>query len=218
MAKAGKSRSVAQMSRDYIDMHPSIKDAIKLGLINYSALTRLIMTDLKIKNEEAVLVACRRYGEDLKWTINEAKVLYVLSQSSLEVKTKISIITARNDWDVFIRLDSAIKKLLDESSVMQVLQGTSSITVITEDSMRPTLEKIIGKRHIIKTTPGLVQVIVKSPETITDTHGILAYLSSSLASRGINAVEVMSCHTDTIFIVQQQDMMAAFEALEMVVK
>ena len=213
-----RKRSIAQRSRDYIDTHPSIKDCIKLGLVNYSALARRIMEDEQITNEEAVLVASRRYGEELKWTVNEALVREVMATSSLEVKTKISIITARNDWDVIIRLDSVIKKLVDASSVMPVLQGTTSITVITEDSMLSTLESTIGKRNIIKSTPGLVQIAVKSPGTITDTYGVLAYLSSSLAAKGINAVEVMSCHTDTIFIVEEHDFMAAIEALTRVVK
>jgi hypothetical protein len=215
---AERKRSIAQRSRDYIDTHPSIKDCIKLGLVNYSALARRIMKDEEISNEEAVLVASRRYGEELKWTINEARIREVMAISSLEVKTKISIITARNDWDVIIRLDSVIKKLVDESSVMQVLQGTTSITVITEDSMLKTLETTIGKRHIIKSAPGLVQIAVKSPDTITDTYGVLAYLSSSLAAKGINAVEVMSCHTDTIFIVEERDFLAAIDALTRVVK
>ena len=176
------------------------------------------MEDEEISNEEAVLVASRRYGEELKWTINEARIREVMAISSLEVKTKISIITARNDWDVIIRLDSVVKKLADASSVMQVLQGTTSITVITEDSMLKTLETTIGKRHIIRSNSGLVQIAVKSPDTITDTYGVLAYLSTSLAAKGINAVEVMSCHTDTIFIVEQEDFLAAIDALTRVVK
>ena len=65
MAKPPGSKSAAQLSRDYIDTHPSIKDAIKLGLINYSALTRKIMQDLGISNEEAVLVAAGFAGFEI---------------------------------------------------------------------------------------------------------------------------------------------------------
>ncbi len=218
MARTPGSKSAAQLSREYIDSHPSIKDAIKLGLINYSALTRRIMQDLGISNEEAVLVASRRYGENLKWTVNEAGIKQVLGSSSLEVKNKITIITARNDWEVILSLDSIVKKILDESSIMQVLQGTTSITVIVEDAMKGTLEAAIGKRHIIKSASGLVQVTVKSPAEITGTHGVLAFLSSSLASKGINTVEVMSCYTDTIFIVEEADMMSAFDTLSSIMR
>lgn len=208
------TRSAAQVSRDFIDTHPSVKDGIKYGIVNYSALTRMIMEQEGLKNEEAVLVACRRYGESLKGAGQEDLIREVLKESALEVKTKISIITARNDWDVIVRLEGAVGKMLDRSSVLQVLQGTASITVITDDNHRKELEDLIGNARLIKSTPGLVQLTVKSPEDITDTKGVLAYLANALAGRGINAVEVMSCYTDTIFMLEEDDMTAAFGALK----
>lgn len=171
------------------------------------------MDELDIKNEEAVLVACRRYAENLKWKINETKIKAVLNESRLEIKTKISIITARNDWKVISRLESIIKKILTRRSVMQVIQGTAGITIITEDNMRKESIETIGERHILKSRAGLVEITVKSPDRIDEIPGILSYLSSSLSSRGINAVEAMSCYMDTIFIVEEKDMTTAFDVL-----
>lgn len=65
----------------------------------------------------------------------------------------------------------------------------------------------------MKSKSGLVEISVKSPERIDEIHGILSYLSSSLSSRGINAIEAMSCYRDTVFIVEEMDMMTATEVL-----
>ena len=56
--------NITKLTEHYISEHPSIKDALKKGLINYSKLTRQIAEDMDIelkKNFDAILIACRRY-------------------------------------------------------------------------------------------------------------------------------------------------------------
>ena len=77
--------SSAQIVRDYIDAHPSIKDCMRMGIINLSALARQIMQDEGIKSEEAALIACRRYELDPRQKINEDAILRVLRRSKLEI-------------------------------------------------------------------------------------------------------------------------------------
>src|SRR5207247_554174 len=52
---------IAREVRDYIAGHPSVSDALKMGIVNYSALARKISKELGIRQKEAVLAACRRY-------------------------------------------------------------------------------------------------------------------------------------------------------------
>ena len=53
--------SVAQAVRTYIDARPVVRDALAMGIVNLSALTRRIRDETGLGSEEAVLVACRRY-------------------------------------------------------------------------------------------------------------------------------------------------------------
>ena len=55
--------TVAELSRKYIDMRPSIRDCISKDLINYSSLSQLVMKETGVKHEEAVLAASRRSSE-----------------------------------------------------------------------------------------------------------------------------------------------------------
>ena len=213
MKKKTSEKSIAKRTRIYIDRHSSIKDCIKYGIINYSALSRKIAEAMDIKNEEAVLVACRRYADGLKWDINEMAVKTVLSKSRLEIKNRISIITARNDWNVIVNLGNVVKKILNRRTTMQVIQGTSGITIITDDNLRDEIIHAIDKKRILKSRVGLVEINVKSPERIDEIPGIVSYLSSSLAIMGINAVEAISCYRDTIFIIEEKDMVSAIDAL-----
>ncbi len=218
MNKAPQKESIAEKTRSYIDAHPSIKDCISKDLINYSSLARQIIKEMGLKNEEAVMIACRRYAVKLGRQDHESQILRVLGKSRLEMKTKICIVTAKNDWSVIHRLEIMFKKLLNEKSTMQVIQSTHAITIIADEKLRDDVIGSVGHGNILKTREDLVEIAVKSPEDIVDTSGVFAYLSSNLADGGINVVEAVSCFTDTIFIIDEGDMIQAYSVLSKLIE
>jgi len=218
MEVAKEKLSAAELTRKYIDRHPSIRDCISKDLINYSSLARLIMKDIGIKNEEAVLAASRRYAMKLAKTDAEGAIINLFEQSRLELKTRISIVVAKNEWIVLKNLDDVVKKFLSEKSTMQVLQSANAITVISEDKHLPDITKAIGEDHVIIVRENLAEITVKSPPDIEETPGAFTYLMTMLSEQGINLVEAVSCYTDTIFIVSREDMMPAFDILTKVIE
>ena len=211
-APKGKS-SAAELTRKYIDRHPSIRDCITKDLVNYSSLSRLIMKELGVKNEEAVLAASRRYAMKLAKTDSEGAVMDLLERSRLELKTKICIVAAKNEWIVLKNLEDVVKRLLADKSTMQVLQSANAITVISEDRHLPAIVKAIGQDHIISVKENLAEITVKSPPAIEETPGVFVYMMGMLSEQGINLLEAVSCYTDTIFMVSREDMMRAFDIL-----
>jgi len=214
MAKGSSKESLAEKTRSYIDAHPSIKDCVSKGLVSYSSLARLIMKDLGIDNEEALMIACRRYADKLTVTSDHEKdVLKILKDSRLEMRTKTCIVTAKNDWAVLHKMDNLFKDLWNENTIMQVVQSASAVTIIADRSLKDRILDTVGKFNVIKIRENLVEIAVKSPERIVDTSGVIAYLITNLSDAGINIEETVSCHTDTIFIVKESDMIDAYSVL-----
>ena len=214
MAETVSRESLAERTRIYIDAHPSIKDCVAKGLINYSSLARLIMKDLEVGNEEAVMIACRRYASKLSVTTDhELAILSVLKDSRLEMRTKTCIVTAKNDWTVLHKMDNLFKDLWNENSIMQCVQSASAVTIIADRMLKDRIMDTVGRFNIIKVRENLVEIAVKSPEKIVDTSGVIAYLINNLSDAGINIEETVSCHTDTIFIVSESDMINAYSVL-----
>ena len=205
--------TIAEMTRKYIDRHPSIRDCISKDLVNFSSLARLIMKDTGVKHEEAVLAASRRYAAKLSKTDFEGAIMNVFQESRLELKTRISIVVAKNEWVVLRNLEEIVKRILTEKSTMQVMQSTNGITVVSEDKHLPAISKAIGQDYIISIRQNLAEITVRSPARIEDTPGAFAYLTSILSEQGINLLEAISCYTDTIFLVTREDMMRAFDIL-----
>lgn len=203
---------VARIVRDYVDTHPSIKDCLKDDLVNLSALSRQIMKERGLTSMEATLVACRRY-KDTSPRHNERTIKGTLAKSKVEMSSKVAIVTLRNDWQIYGKLQGFLRKALSEGHVPKLIQGSKAITLITDENTAQSVEEELGKTNLLGFDKGLVEISVTSPESIRTTPGIMAYLYGSLSSNGINIVETMSTYTDTIFIIEPGNMMRAFEVL-----
>ncbi len=218
MKEPAQKESIAERTRVYIDAHPSIKDCISKDLINYSSLARQIMKDLGIKNEEAVMIACRRYAVKLAKSDHERDILRILADSRIEVKTKICIVTAKNDWTVLHRLELVFQKLINEKAIMQVIQGAQAITIIADVKLKNEVVNAVGRENVLKVRQDLVEITVKSPERIVETSGVFAFLASNLAENNVNVVETVSCYTDTIFIMNEADMIYGYSILTRIIE
>jgi hypothetical protein len=205
-------KSVAKTVWDYISLHPSIHDCLIYNLVNHSALTRKIMGETGIKKKEAVLAACKRYPKG-KEKVREKGILNILQNSKLKIRNKIGVIIIPNSWHLFPKLEVATHKLIREGKELKIIQGSLGITIIATEELIHTLRGMLGKENILIERKGLAEISVTSPRTIEETPGIIAYLSSALAANGINIVETVSCYTDTIFILEEKDILKGFEVL-----
>jgi hypothetical protein len=141
-----------------------------------------------------------------------------LAGSRLEVKTKICIVTAKNDWTVLQRLETVFQKFINEKAIMQVIQGAQAITVIADEKLKSEVVNAVGRENILKVRQDLVEITVKSPERIVETSGVFAFLASNLAENNVNVVETVSCYTDTIFIVNEADMIYGYSLLTKIIE
>lgn len=199
--------NVTKLTENYIQEHPSIKDCLKNGLINYSSLSRQIASDLNLdlkKNFDAILIACRRFKRKLKKEETfESKILKILKESKIEIKNKIIAIVLEKDvhFSNLINLEKEIKK---KNEIFRVIESTSAITIITTEEFIALINRYF-KNKIILENKNLAEITIKSPEEIETTPGTYAYLCSLFGENNINIVETLSCWTDTIFLVKEDD-------------
>jgi len=200
--------STAKLTEKYINEHPYIKNSLKKGLINYSALSRYIAKELGIEkksSKEAILIAARRIHDKLrKETVKEKEISQLLSKSEMEIKTKmvVFILEKNVDFNLIYSIQNQIKR---ESGLSYVLEGSDNYTLITQERFSQLIEKKLRSK-IIKTNRKMVMIDIKSSREIETTCGVIAYLTSLFAENGVNIYEFLSCWTDTIFIIDSKDL------------
>jgi len=142
-------KSTSELTFEYIQEHPYIKNCLKKGLINYSSLSRLIAKELNLEkktSKEAILIAARRAHEKLKKeSINEKKIKSLLKKSEVSIKNKISVLILNKSYDLDYLIEYQ-KKVKKESGMMNILEGTDNYTVVTQDKYANKLyEKFQGQ-------------------------------------------------------------------------
>ncbi len=207
-------QTAAALTRDYVERHPSVRDALRMGIVNYSALARIMVQDTDVTSEEAVIAALRRHEDDTSKRTRQDDIIQILQDSRLIMKTKVSIVNIKGSWDSFKSLDGILELLSPGQGGIQVIQGIGGITVILEDDLLNDILSLVREDRLSNVQSGLVQINVVSPQTISETSGVMAYVSDALSTNGINALEVFSCYTDTVIVVSEEDMTEAFNALK----
>ncbi len=201
-------KTTAELTNEYIDEHPNIKNCLKKNLINYSSLARHIAKELKItktSSMEAILIAARRKQRNLKKDLEKEKEIHrLLFNSEIEIKNKIVVYIVEKSFD-FNKIESIQSKIKEQSGFSYILEGSDNYTIITGEKFGKFFE-IKLKNKIIKQNSNLVLINIKSPKEIESTPGIIAYLTSLFAENGVNVYEFLSCWTDTIFIIDSKNL------------
>jgi ACT domain len=212
--------SVAEATRRVIQIHPSLIDGIKQGVINFSALAELIrervlrLANRKSVQIEAIKMALMRFAEELKESrkLIEENVSAILAKSVLELKNDVTVFTV-HQFALLNKLDK-LTKFMEGSRFFQLIQGTKTFTIAAHQNLLPSLIELIEEKNILATNKDQSALILISPPEIIEVPGLVAYVTDLFATHNINITQFMSCHLDTIFIIKREDSVNAYKILE----
>ena len=186
--------SISKQVKTYIDRKPYIMEAIEQDIVNYSALSREICKDLKIKKIDAVkaaLIRASKYYRKNKRKTQE-KAIQILREANFSIKNKIAAI----HHSTFIKEIKTIAYSKTPSGYMFFTDENSA--------KKSTFKKIDYDLAILH---------IKSRKEIENTPGVIAFVLSALASEAINISHVMGCREDTFLVVKEHDASIAFRIL-----
>ena len=220
-SRAVASPTAADATREYVDEHPSIRLALSEELLNYTALAQKIQAERGVPNEEAVTIACRRYERVLTAPNPELeRVRSVLRRSRLEVHSRVASIRIRNDWealDALLALGRTSGEPRPARRLFQVYEGTQAITILVEDNALPELLAGLPRSIVTRVDRGLTTLIFRGRVDAVVTPGVLAFMAEALFQNGVNCVETVSVHHDTILVFRDADVIRAYQVLSALV-
>lgn len=188
-------KSIAQLVRENLSMRPFLLDALKMGIVNYSALARVLQREIGEGSLEAIKAAIIRVGEELveEWDLREEEVLSILRESKVRLQDKIAVIIS----PVMLNIPYIVTAYLTDSYVY----------IVDQTELKGDLPEGV------QVTRNLVALILLSPQRVETTPGFVAFVSQLLASRNINIVEFISCSTNTVIVLDSRDALEAFRLL-----
>ncbi|MBI5177232.1 hypothetical protein HY995_04060 [Candidatus Micrarchaeota archaeon] len=202
-AKTKGGETIASAVRRAVTGRPAIADALKLGVVNYHALARLVSGEVGGPGTDAVVSALKRLRRELEYSRWDEGIRELVANSTVSLRPDVAVITlpAGFDW----------KSLQASLRAFQVVEGPNATIIVVDervlDSSSSPLTKGFGVRR------GLAAVTLKSPSEMMDTPGALCHFLFPIGLNGINIEEVMSCYTDKIIIFKLEDAQNAFTLL-----
>jgi hypothetical protein len=200
-----KPKSLAQITREAIEQKPYMMYALEQGFANYSALGKQLQPQIteglgRDVSIDAVAVSIRRYAETLKEQTagDEKQLLELLSKTQINLKNGIADVTFKKGE---LKTNGAVPR--------HTISGSNADTLILNQEY---LEKL-DTSEAIEVRKNLVEISIITPPDVETTRGFVQYTTGLLANNGINIVEVLSCYTDTIFIIDESDATKAYEIL-----
>ncbi len=195
-ASTDRTKSVAQRVRETIQMRPSLLDALKLRIVNYSALARVLQEEIGEGSIEAVKAAIIRVSEEIsdERGLQEERVRSILRESKVRLQDKIAVIISPSELEI--------------PYLVTAYLTDSYVYVVDQTRLRGQLPESV------QVTSNLVALILISPPRVEVTPGFVSFITQLLASRNINIVEFISCSTNTVIILDSKDALHAFSILQ----
>jgi len=195
---------VAKIVEEYINSRSVVRQCIKEGLIDFSNLSKNIAKEKSLDEKDVLVAVSQLYS--IKPKKENERIRAILKESKIETKSKIATLIAKNDWRILLKVEHMLDRML------QAITALSSITLVMDEAWLEETKGLLGNA-VIDSERGLSEIMIRSPREIESTPGVVSFFYSALASKGINIVETLSCYTDTIFLVKDEDLFPAYKVL-----
>lgn len=209
---------LALLSRPYVLI------ALQQGIVNYSALAKLVHSDVErmagrnftpTSIKMAVLRVAKAMLESIPPTF---KLSRVLANSTLKVYHNICVISVpRRTFDKLaerIARDMATAS----TSIFHVIKGEAVITIIAESTLTEKISSTLDNEEILRYLRNQSAIVLAGPPEILTTPGVVSLVSMSIAVRGVNLTEIVSCHRDIVLIIDSSDVPLAYETLRTLIE
>jgi hypothetical protein len=191
--------TTANLVRLYLKRRPQLLSMVSNGLCNYSSLARRLQKEIfpsKKSEFTAIKAALLRLGreeqaKDKSW---ERDVEKILKTSSVEVRSNVSVVSSKGGIGVPVIATSNSK-----SGVMSVIDSSYST------QLKKKGFKVIDELSLI--------IMCSPPHVQEDTPGFMVTILDAIAAEGINVLEFISCHFDTLMVMKNADAVRTYEIL-----
>lgn len=200
------SDNIASTVRKYLDLNPDLWKAIDVGIVNYSALARIVSSDTGIDNLEAISAALKRVP---KSGFSNSKYRKILKDSTIETRSSITVAILKPSTENLRLLINLTRNLVESYTEYRIIQATQGCGLVIGDDLFRRISSMIPKKEIIEITQGLGELIIISSPEILHLKGYVSYSSSLLSNHGINIIQIVSFHNDITFILNPKDVLEA---------
>jgi len=210
-------KSINKEIHNLINKHISVQKSLKRGIANIRSLAKFLIKEYNLNYSlDSVISAIRRYEVETISLISSKESEKVFTQMSISTKDNVAKIILKDKAFKEICEDFLGGKLLKENS--RIVKGKERVTLIVSSKELNAKLGLFTKADILNVNDNLSEIRLHFPEDVTMQKGVLSRLSSELATRDINIIEIVISMPDILIYVEEKELVEAHHALREIKK
>jgi hypothetical protein len=210
--------TIPEAVEDIVHKIPFVEAGLAGGILNLSALARVIKPEVKKivykdVTEAAIIMALRRLpvkkGSLRNLRKGHWKEYEMIVRSNLAEFTVFNSDLGPTKYKNLLRLINAQKGYF-----FTVTQGVFQTTIITSKELEKQVLKVLSRVKIVSRFSNLSSITLRLSQDILKTPGAYYFILMQLAWHGINLIEVVSTFTEFTVILNEKEVDRAFSALK----
>ncbi len=204
---------IEQNFREFISKKPEIEKCYSEGLINRRALARYIV-EKKISSKpqlNAVIAMLRRFDfktekkdefqafKNIKTSIKDNLVILNFEKNE-SLAQKLSVITGETNYVV--------------SETFKVIVGTTSVTLIIDESKEKNFKKIFEKTNLTNRSDNISEISILFPKEVISAKGIIAVITRELFLNDIVVSELLTASQELLIYVKEEFVLKSYEIIK----
>lgn len=213
-------KTVSSIVENYIKTKPFLLNALSLGIINLTSLSRNIMSELESEfgkevKQGAVVMSLKRLTEELDFRLNH-KINKVIKNIG-----EITVRSALTDYAFAISetvLNKQAELLADINAFPDVFytssRGVNEINIVVSNTVNALVDKHFVNEKLLQKIDNLASITVKLPKENIVIPGIYYFIFQRLAWEGIIINEVISTSNEFTILVSEEQVDVAFKVIK----
>ncbi len=212
-------RSVPEIVADIVRRTPYLEEGLALGILNHSALARLLRPDVEREAQKpvragAVIVALNRLSGTVRKKARPSRRVF-RNAPDLIVRLHLVEITYGNSPALPLKEKVLLEKAGGRSPFfLTFTRGINETTIIASRELKARILDVCKGEHLIETMDDLASVTVMLPAGTSLIPGVYSYILKALAWEGLTVVEVVSTLNEFTLILEERVIDAAFALIK----
>lgn len=209
-------QTISDLVKDYIKSHEILEDVIVEGIVNYSALARIMRPEFEkklFKKVElgSIVMALKRIEPHLQLHNREK----IIQPDEIIIRSDLMEYTFHNTEHNAKRLASLVSYFeKNANAFFTITEGVFELAIIVSKKYADAVEKIYTAEKPIAKRTKLSALILRLPKENVVTPGVYYSILKKLNWEGINVIDVVSTNTEFTLILNDEEVGKAFAILK----
>ena len=213
-------KTVSSIVENYIKTKPFLLNALSLGIINLTSLSRNIMSELESEfvkevKQGAIVMSLKRLTEELDFRLNHKINKVIKNIGEITVRSALTDYTFAVSETVLNKQAELISDINAFPDVFYTSsRGVNEINIVVSNSVNQLVDKHFVSEKLIQKLDNLASITVKLPKENIVIPGIYYFIFQRLAWEGIIINEVISTSNEFTILVSEEQVDVAFKVIK----